>query len=430
MLNRAALQTETFIPVSRFALVDYLARTEQWQQASSQAISQFFSSLSGWRHESYKNRLARMKSAYLAFSPDRDTKQILEYSEAERRALQETLIADLKILLAKANYISLSRTDLESIFQKNNAHGLELTVDLSEYEEMLLFYRGLTETQIQTRCWKTLFLKKKTVESRKFQRLFLLLKLKPEQIRIEEIMREDSVSEKHARRQLIRNRKALPENSGDEQIYLKLFKNIPEIEMEMLFPNTRVALKPFDKLKLGITAGGGTSASVIATATKFTAAANPMTAAAALAGLVGAVFRQVSKILVQRNKYSMLLAQKLFFHNLANNRSVLALLSDRAEEEEFKEAVLTFFFISNGAYQPENLDQLSTDIEVFMHTQFGVETRFEAQESVDDLLSEGLVEVQSGTLVTTGLPAATDQLRALTIGAIESAHIDTSTTEA
>lgn len=430
MSNRAALQTESFIPVSRFALIDYLTSPEHWQQASTRSLSQFFSSFSGWRHESYKNRLSRMKSAYLAFSPDRDTKQILEYSEEKRRALQGTLIADLKTLLTKANYISLSRTDLESIFQKNNAHGLELTVDLSEYEEMLLFYRGLTETQIQSRSWKSLFLQKKTVEARKFQRLFLLLKLKPEPVRIAEIMQEDSVSEKQARRRLIRNRKALPENSGDEQIYLKLFKNIPEIEMEMLFPNTRVALKPFDKLKLGITAGGGTGASVIATATKFTAAANPMTAAAALAGLGGAIFRQVSKILVQRNKYSMLLAQKLFFHNLANNRSVLSLLSDRAEEEEFKEAILSFFFISQGAYQLNDLTRLSTDIEVFMHQQFGVETRFEAQESVDSLLSDGIVEVQSGTLVSAPLPAATDQLRALTIGAIETVGTEMATTEA
>lgn len=411
MLDITGPQQESFVPVSRFALLDYLADANQWPQEAVESISRFFSYLASWKHEAFVNRLIRMKAAYLVFSPDRDTVRILNYTDDERAALQKTLIADLSALLKMANYTALSRTDLESIFQKNSAHGLELTVDLSEYEEMMLFYRGRNEVTLETRNWKTLFLKRNVVKSRQFQRLFLMLKLKPEKQRLAEIMADGAISEKRARRLLHRNRKALPETSGDDCIYLKLFKNIPEMEMEMLFPNTKVALKPFDKLKLGITAGGGTGASIFATATKFTAAANPLTAAAALAGLGGVIFRQVSKIFVQRNKYSMMLAQKLFFHNLANNRSALTLLSDRAEEEEIKAAILSYFFIAQGGYRAANIGQLSKDIEELLEKQFGVKVIFDAEDPVTQLISDGIVEDQSGMLVAVPLTAATARLR-------------------
>lgn len=155
----------------------------------------------------------------------------------------------------------------------------------------------------------------------------------------------------------------------------------------------------------------GTGASIFATATKFTAAANPLTAAAALAGLGGVIFRQVSKIFVQRNKYSMMLAQKLFFHNLANNRSALTLLSDRAEEEEIKAAILSYFFIAQGGYRAANIGQLSKDIEELLEKQFGVKVIFDAEDPVTQLISDGIVEDQSGMLVAVPLTAATARLR-------------------
>jgi hypothetical protein len=39
------------------------------------------------------------------------------------------------------------------------------------------------------------------------------------------------------------------------------------------------------------------------------------------------------------------LSRMLYFKNIANNRSLLTLLVDRAEDETFKEALLTYTFI-------------------------------------------------------------------------------------
>jgi hypothetical protein len=81
----------------------------------------------------------------------------------------------------------------------------------------------------------------------------------------------------------------------------------------MLFPNTRIAFRPFDKLRLFVTAAG-----VMETATKLLAATNPLTLAVAIAGLSAVIF-QVMGFFNTRNRYMMVLAQNLYFCSLANN---------------------------------------------------------------------------------------------------------------
>jgi hypothetical protein len=47
----------------------------------------------------------------------------------------------------------------------------------------------------------------------------------------------------------------------------------------------------------------------------------------------------------RRNAYLVELSKMLYFKNIANNRGLLALLVDRAEDELFKEALLTYTFL-------------------------------------------------------------------------------------
>lgn len=410
MPDQHELPPESFIPVSKFALLEYLTQEQHWENNSHDEINRLFAYLMAWRHEMFRGLLNQMKEAYLPFSPDRDTVRILEYSDAELVSMKEGLMGCLSDLLKHANFERLTRKGLERIFQENSAYGLELKVDLSEYEELMLFARGTGFDTRTERRWESLFLKKHDVEFGMYQRLFMLLKLKPEGQRIQEIMADEKVTEKKAWKKLRNYRKNLPETAGQNFIYLKLFKRIPKVELEMLFPNTKVSLKPFDKLKLGVTAGGGTGASIFATATKLTAAANPLAAAGALAGLAGVVFRQITKVISQRTKYMMLLAQKLFFHNLANNRGVLTLLVDRAEEEDVKEAILTYFFVSKNQYKMNNLERLSADVEMFLQDQFDVRVEFDGEEAVGHLINDGIITVENGVIQPLEIEAARNVL--------------------
>lgn len=372
-----------FLPLSRFALLQRLG-AENVERLRLQRL------LALWLHHRFRQRFNEVMRCYLPFSPDRDTETVLQFTTAECNQLQEQLLLQVRQFLAQANYREISAEDLDRIFSAASPHGLELKVDLSEFDEILLFSRGDITSTNTLRDWKTLFLKKRDVPVALYQRLFILLKLKPEQIRIDEICATEKISRKKAEEKLKRYRANLPNEIGAEHIVVKLFKNIPQVDLEMLFPNTEIKLKQFDKLKLGVTAGGGTVGSVTATATKLAAAANPLTAAAALAGLAGVIFRQVQKFLGQRTRYMMLLAQRLYFHNLANNRAALTLLADRAEEEIYKNALLAWHILDTGGTF-DSADALRQAVEKMLSSEFGVHIRFDIEAALATLDQAGLI---------------------------------------
>ncbi len=396
---RAEAEPAAFIPVTRQALLNRLANTvSEGGPEQVAACLRALRLLCLWRHEAYRRRLGELRRAYLPFSPDRDTRRVLKFDAAEREALQRRLLDGLEALLRQAHYRRLTAADLDAILNEHSPYGLALQVDLSEYEEILLYYRGATEETRTRRSLRSLYLREESYTVPIYQRLFLLLKLKPRAQRIAELMRDEGLDRQRAERRLDKLRASLPDRIQDDFIYLKLFRFIPRADLEMLFPNTRVRLRPFDKLKLGVTAGGGTVGGVVATATKVAAASNPLTAAGALAGLAGVIFRQVSKIISQRNKYMMVLARNLYFHNLAGNRAALTLLVDRAEEEEVKAAMLLYHFLRQHGPGPLDPERLGRVIETWLEGEFGVRVRFDTERALAALVADGLVEYGDGVL--------------------------------
>lgn len=395
---------ETFIPISRFALKDCLTQSPL-NQLGTEYIT-YLHYFCAWRHQHYRDKLQYFKELYLPFSPDRDTLTILSYSDAERKHMHHTLTNELSTLLEQANYSAITQQDLESIFAKASHYGLQLKVDLSEFDEVLLFSRGTSIKQEERRTLKSFLLRKETIDIPIFQRLFLLLKLKPETDRIKEIMAEQSVSEKKATKLLKKYRKMLPEQMSSDAIYLKIFKQIPHIDLEMLFPNAQIKLKPFDKLKLAITAGGGTAGSIVAAITKLAVVANPLAIAGVLFGLVGVIFRQITKFFTQRTKYMMILAQNLYFHNLANNRAALTLMADRAEEEEIKECFLLYHFLAHSK-TPQQRETVKNTIEQFMQQQFNIVITYDIEKPLQSLKDDGILNeaIDGGLTVLAPLQA-------------------------
>lgn len=380
---------ETFIPISRFALKDCLTHPNFNQLGEEYPA--YLNAFSTWQHQRYHKKLQYIKELYLPFSPDRDTLSILKYSTQEHKLMQQDLTQTLSALLEQANYCKITQDDLETIFAKASHYGLQLKVDLSEFDEVLLFSRGTTTKHETIRTLKSFFLRKENIDIPIFQRLFLLLKLKPRAERIKEIMDEQAINKEKADKLLTKYRKMLPEQMSSDLIYLKVFKQIPHIDLEMLFPNAEIKLKPLDKLKLTLTAGGGTVGSIIATLTKLAAATNPLAIAGLLLGLIGVIFRQITKFFTQRTKYMMILAQNLYFHNLANNRGALTLMTDRAEEEEIKECFLLYHFLAHQQ-TPQPRESLKHDIEKFIQQQFNVTIKFDIESPIKILINDGILK--------------------------------------
>jgi hypothetical protein len=300
----------------------------------------------------------------------------------------------LKQLLTSANYRELNQEELEEILTKASPDGVHVDVEFKEYEVKLMFFRGETQTQSTKRDITKLFLKHVTYEIPRFERLFLAIKFKPEELRIQEMMREERLDEAKARKRVRKLRRMLPPSFSTDHIYLKVFKNIPRYDVEMLYPNIRVKMKYRDKLQLGGSALLGTLTWAIGTASKLLVAValSPIMLAGALAtGVGGVMYAQIRNIFITRDRYRMQLARSLYFQNLANNQGALALMIDEAEEEDVKEDFLLYVHLLLTPVNISQIEALRTRINEFLHEQFGIRIDFDVHDALARLTALGLV---------------------------------------
>jgi hypothetical protein len=386
---------ERFIPVSRYGLRAKLIAMLAEGGGDRKAWGRALDCLAAWRHQEHRRRLLELIEDYLPFCPDSDTVNLLELDVEARDKARAEFIAGIERMLAQANFVRLSRDDVQRLLVAQSPYGLNLKVDLSEFDEALLYYRGTgTIVREERNPWR-FYLRKDRLDVPIFERLFLLLKLKPAEIRIAEIMASTPVDRARAARQVQKARAHFPTGVSSDYIYEKIFKRIPQVDIEMLFPNTQVAFLPFDKLKLMVTAGGGTVAGVAATATKLLAATNPFTLAFGVFGLSAVIFRQAMKFFHTRNHYMMVLAQNLYFCRLANNRGALTLIADGAEEEDVKEDMLLYAFLARQPSGHDALPQLKTLVTRFLAERCGVGVNFDAEDALKRLRADGLVSADA-----------------------------------
>lgn len=398
-------ERERFIPVTRFALIDRLTEPRAWPNGQAAHARRFFGYLDYWRQQQYGANLLALERDYEPFSPDSDLLMTRTYTEAERSVLQKRVVASVERLLMQANYTRINPQQVELILTRETHYGLDLHVDLGAFEELLVFYRGATTRKGHRRSWRT-FMRKQEIGVPIFRRLFVLFKLKPAALRVEEIMRTRRMSRRQATKTVRRLRSILPPDVKDDQIYIKLFKNIPRSDIEMIFPNTRVNFRPFDKLKLGITSGAGLGMGAFSAAGKLALlTTNPMAAAGAIFGLGGVVFGQCKKFLNERQRYMIIMAQNLYFHAMADNRGVLIKLASRAAEEDTKEEILLYTVLAKETVKRSDLPEVDQAIERYMTEAFGVDVDFDIEDALERLIEEGIVsEEADGTLRT--LPPA------------------------
>jgi hypothetical protein len=212
-------------------------------------------------------------------------------------------------------------------------------------------------------------------------------------------MQEGKIDRKEAEKIVRRLRGLLPATVSSDYIYIKLFKNMPRSDVEMIFPNTKVNFRLFDKIKFGVSAGSGVGVGVFGTVGKVAIASNPYTLAAALAGLGGVALRQATAFINQRTRYMVVLAQNLYFHAMADNRGVMTLLADRAAEEDIKEEMLLYSVLAKERVNVRDLRQVDAAIEEYLKTTFDIHVDFDVDDALQRLKAEGIVEeLPDGTL--------------------------------
>jgi Protein of unknown function (DUF3754) len=395
----AAATREKFLPITRHALLDRLTEPSLWPNGDARAARRFMRYLDYWRRHSYSVKLLDLEQVYEPFSPDTDLLHTRAFSAEERQAMQKRLFAQMAELLEQANFTRVDPADFHVILTKDSHYGLDLHVDIHAFEEVLIFYRGATIITERHRDIRKAYLGWREKKVPVFQRLFIMFKLKPFDVRVREVMREKNLDRKEAEGIVKRLRRLLPDTVSSDYVYIKLFKNMPRSDVEMIFPNTKVRFRLFDKIKFGVTAGSGLGVGAVGTVSKIAIASNPYTLAMALAGLGGVAVRQASNFINQRNRYMVVMARNLYFHSMADNRGVMTLLADRAAEEDIKEEMLLYSLLAKRPINVRDLTTADREIEQYLSQVFGIDVNFDVEDALERLKQDGIVEqLADGTL--------------------------------
>ncbi len=382
---------ERFIPITLNDIVANLLVNLDLSSEDRALFKRFCKIFIALYHARFFTSLQNLKENYLPFSPDRTTLPLQRYSDSELKDRQTRLIEGIQEIINKANYSRISEEELNRALDETSPYGLDVFVDFDDFDEIYLYYRGLSSKTEYKRTWRTLYLRCEATDIPIYRRLFIVLKLKP---MTESITTSFFVDPK---RYLLEKWRHLFQykmtHGGDNSfIYLKMFKDIPRSDLEMLFPNTRVEMQRFDKVTMGVSGSGGIIGGIMAVVSKIARAAHPAAILLALAGFLGIIWREVGKVLSNRNRYFATLASSLYFHNLDNNLGVLSNLIGMAEEEECKEAILAYGFLLEHS-EPCSQARLDQTIERYLRDSFGAQVNFEMSDGVRKLKERGLIDM-------------------------------------
>ena len=384
-----------FIPVDLPELVKGLLGEKPLQDtAERNAFARFSELLQAFYHTHYFERYRDFKRYYQPFNPDQDTTSLEVLSSEGRDCYQKQLFHDLKILLKKANYDELSESLINESLTQALSKNLSIDVEMDDFDQVLFFSRGQSVQKSTKRNWRTLFMTSTTEDIETYQRLCVAFKFQSEE-KLRESLKKRGVKRFAIWRHVLHHRAVMETDDSKDYIFLRLFRDIPKSDLEMLFPNSRIHFTFFDKIKLGVTSGAGTLGGLWALFSKLALAIKPLTMLMALVGFASIVSRHIRNVFHHQNNYKMVLSRSLYSHSLDINVGVISSLIDQAREEEIKEALLAYYFLMRAAGSGGNKGMmqgvLDKKIETHLLMRYGVFLDFEVEDAITKLKINGLV---------------------------------------
>jgi hypothetical protein len=382
-----AVTPRRFIPYRRVDLANMLlARDVLTPQQRAHFMRTNKTVQAHFQNEFYQLRQT-LKNAYAPHDPDADTRFI---GSTEDDPYAVDFSNALVTVLERANYDKVSDKDLQRAMRASSLFQVKLDVDLRDFEEVQLYTRGASR---RTEVLREFFgLWKRRVQFTNFERVVLFLRFKPN-------LDEDAV--------LIQ----CPPGST----MIKLFQNVPEADIEMLFPNIRIGMRLIDKLLIGIpaiasgaavfTTRMGATLLLLGSALGFWIglSAEPVelnkaaliAALASIGALIGYGWKQFSNFRNRKLKYSQALTENLYFRLLDNNAGVFFRVLDDAEESECKEAMVALYFLL-ASNEPMTAAELDAKIEQWFKDSWNCILDFEVDDALRKLHTLELARCEGG----------------------------------
>ncbi|MFF2556411.1 DUF3754 domain-containing protein [Nocardia sp. NPDC058058] len=384
------MEAEHFLPFRKSAVIALCAN--EVPAAERESFLEFARLLAALVHQRYHLRGDAVLDAYQVLDPAADERSVHAATTADYIVAQQVLERELVALAEAADFTRIGGAEIRRAFAEHSLVKVRLAVDEQDLDTALFFRRGVSQ---RTEKVKWLFgLRRRAIEFTCYSKVLVYI----------------------------------PRLGGE--VVLKLFRDVPRNDLEMLYPYVRVGMRPLDKLLIGVPA---MISGIIVIATKLIAALAPVllllafwaglrqesvqldqTALISLAAGAGAfggyLFRQFSKFKNRKIKLLKTLSEHLYFRTLDNGAGVFHHLLDAAEEADLKQTLLTYHFL-NTAPHPQTPADLDKSVESWFQSRWNTTFDFQSPDGLTALKTLNLItEPTPGTYTAVPLPEAITHL--------------------
>jgi len=382
------MAAERFIPFRKQDIIQMCSQ-ELFDQNSRLSFKDFCQLLSSVIHFNYHKQLESLKDNYAPFDPNADTQQLNHYTLAHREQCKAAFATNFANVLNTANFEKITEQDLQEALTEESLFKVRLEVEFDDFEQVVFYRRG--ESQLSETITSLWGFRKQTINFTNYDRVAVYITFKD--------------------KSYFEQKKKQPIGFEPSSTIVKLFQNVPKADLEMLFPNSEVRMRPIDKVIIGASAvvGGAVvlvtklGASILLLAALFAFWLGWRSESVAMTqqhfisfGLgmgifAGFIFKEWSKFKNRKIKFMKALSDNLYFKNLDNNAGVFHTLIDAAEEEDYKEALIAYTFLLN-AKQGLCASKLDEKIESWFKNKYQCQLDFE--------ISDALIKLEQMQLVT------------------------------
>ena len=222
--NRTPVRAGHFIPFRKADVVEMCIRDGALKEAEQKDFREFCRILEAYFHYEYHARLEKLKNCYAPLNPDVDTRGEQQPTGKELIHCEEGFIDMLTEVLTGANYVRMSRSEIEESLDGYTRFKIRLRVDLEDFDKCLVFVRG---RKVKSETVRSLpGLRGKAADVEYYDRVVIYLRLKgPEHFKPKEI-------------------RDAPFAPGES--YLKLFKDVAAEDIETIYPNAKLHMRTLD----------------------------------------------------------------------------------------------------------------------------------------------------------------------------------------
>tara|TARA_B100001173_G_scaffold229336_1_gene199256 strand:+ start:572 stop:1741 length:1170 start_codon:yes stop_codon:yes gene_type:complete len=374
---------QQYIPVSRARVKESLFNMFNEDERENLAIiSTMLEAL--WHHSSHAG-LEELKKLYEDMDPD----QIGMPNVKNRDNFIEIFVE----MLEDGNWEKITESEIDEALEGEDVFPISLDVRFDELETMLLYKLGQVTIHDKRKSW---FGQKITnVEIEAYDRIVQIIEFKNEQ--------------------WFKENKTMKYFQGESAngIHIRLFRTIPKLDIETIFPNTSPSMKTLDKVKIIAPLIGGLATIISKYGPILLGGDSGDTNSSVLIGLCTALGTYMLKTYLSyqktREDYQTQVSKDLYFKGLANNSAAINMIVDLSEEQEVKEALLAYsFLLKESGHNQESLDER---IETWLMDTYSHDIDFEVDDALRKLEDLNLLITDSENRLS--VKNMTDTLTAL-----------------